>query len=89
MKNAQRFAWTAFIGLLALSAFQIIYYYPKLPGMMATHFNAAGYSDGYMDKSSFTFVYLALLVIMAVSFGVLSYIFPRMLDISNMPNKDF
>ncbi len=84
-----KYAWVVFSVIVLWSLFEIFYYYPQLPSLMATHFDASGYPDSFMDKQSFILVFAALLLIIVISFGLVAYFFPQLLEISNIPNKDF
>jgi uncharacterized membrane protein len=85
--KAARFAFTL---LLTLSVAQIVYYYPRLPARLASHFDAAGDADGFMGKNAFLGFHLGMLALVACIFLVL----PAYLDrippswISH-PRKDY
>ena len=79
-----------FIGLLALGAFQSIYYLPKLPETVASHFNFSGHPDGWTSKNLFVWINLGAFVVVAAVILGLSYFLPKMKDSTmNMPNKEY
>jgi len=62
----------ALIGLMVFMGF-VIYQFPKLPGNIPSHFDAAGNPDSYSDKSTFwilpgvaVFIYILLSLIVLV-----------------------
>jgi uncharacterized membrane protein len=59
--------------LIGLSFGAAIYFYPQMPEMMASHWNAAGEVDGYMPKA----LALFLMPAMALIFFGLFLIIPR------------
>lgn len=69
---------------------QTVYYYPNLPEMMASHFNASGTADSWMPKNSFFIFEGVILLIILVHF----FFLPRFIDkfpdsMINLPNKDY
>jgi uncharacterized membrane protein len=73
------------IGLLAMLGL-VIYYYPKLPEIIPTHFNGSGQPDGYGNKSDFwilpgisvfTYVLLTLINLVPHKFNYLVTITPQ------------
>lgn len=76
--------------LIAASVSHCVFYYPNLPEMMATHFNAAGKPDGWMAKSSFFLLEAGILLLIVSEFTLLPYLigkFPT--SLINMPNKEY
>jgi len=63
-------SWTRniFIALLALAFFQIAYYYPQMPEVMASHFNGAGIPNGWASKAVFFALYAAIVFLLAFVF---------------------
>jgi uncharacterized membrane protein len=76
--------------LLVAAALHAAYYYPRLPAMMASHFDAQGNPDGWLPKESFfkmhaiTFAGLSLFLL-AMSFAV--RVMPAWMV--NVPRKDY
>ena len=57
--------------LFLLMAAQGIYYYPRMPGTMATHFDKEGNARDWMMKTEFFIVYTSMTVFFAALFLVL------------------
>jgi uncharacterized membrane protein len=62
----------ALLGLMILAGY-VIYYFPRLPGTIPSHFNGAGQPDGFSAKASFwmlpgvaVFIYILLSLIVLV-----------------------
>ena len=72
--------WGAFYALIALlGAFvaQTIYYYPRLPQRVATHFNFYGQADNFGSKAELTTVMIAAAGIAAGMMIAVSYAFSQ------------
>ena len=54
-----------FYTLVALAAAQVIYYYPRLPGILASHFDGLGAPDGWSGKDGF-FALNGVIVLMLI-----------------------
>ncbi|MDD5182505.1 MAG: SdpI family protein [Candidatus Nanoarchaeia archaeon] len=67
------------IAVLLLVFLAGIYFYPQLPQQVASHWNAGGEVNGYMDKTWAVFLLPALAVVIYLLMTFLPYI---------MPNKD-
>lgn len=79
----------AFLFLVGLWILQILYYYPLMPGTMASHFNTAGKANGWMGREGFFLLSFGTLVLFVFIFLIL----PRLLrhfpdSLINLPNKD-
>jgi uncharacterized membrane protein len=80
----------AWIAIVLLHAAQTIYYYPRLPAVVAQHFDAAGRPNGWASRDGFfVFSWMILLGISAIFM-----LTPRMLrrvpaSLINLPNKDY
>ena len=57
-----------FIALLALAFFQIAYYYPQMPEVMASHFDGVGTPNDWAGKIGFFGLYATILVMLAFIF---------------------
>jgi uncharacterized membrane protein len=77
------------LGLLWIAAAaQTAWYYPRLPGLVASHFDAAGTPNDWAPKAALLAIYLAVLALMTVIFGVLPGLVVRLPDsVINLPNK--
>jgi uncharacterized membrane protein len=68
---------------------QIIYYYPNLPEILASHFNAQGEQDGWMTKNHFLIFEVILLLLIIAAFTVLPQKIKKMpIKLINLPNKE-
>ena len=78
------------LAIVVLHAAQTIYYYPRLPNVMAQHFGAQGLPNGWAPKEVF-FVFSWVLLLGISALLMLS---PRMLrrmpaSMINLPNKRY
>jgi len=74
----------------AIMVLVCLYYYPKLPQKLATHFGAGGAANGWMDKGGFLVFYLGLCAFMVAIFLLMPRfvaLFPD--SMINLPNKDY
>jgi len=68
--TAARGAAFAYGLIVAIALVQGAYYWPRLPGVIASHFDAAGVPAGYMSKPAFFVVYLVAVVLLTIVFVV-------------------
>ena len=89
MNNA-RLPGSLFFVLALLGGAQYLYYAPRLPEVVASHFGVAGSANGWQTKIVFFAMELGIIVLATViAFGV-----PRMIEalpvsMINLPHKDF
>lgn len=79
-----------FVLLVLYAAVHFSYYYPQLPGVVASHFNGRGVANGWQSKSAFFGVFVGVSVL-AVLIG---FAIPRMIaafpvQMINLPNKRY
>lgn len=67
---------TVILTILILSFVVSLYFYPQMPGKMATHWNARGEVDGYMSKFLGTFLLPFVMVGLALLFIAIPVIDP-------------
>jgi len=78
------------IAIVLLHAAQSTYYYPRLPALVAQHFDAAGRANGWASRDFFfVFSWVMLLGVSAIFM-----LTPRMLrklppPMINLPNRDY
>lgn len=78
------------LSLIALALVHASYYYPSLPARVASHFNAAGYPDGWMQKKAFLSVYLGTVALTALTCVLLSVFMKHVPEsLINLPGKDY
>ncbi len=54
--------------LLLIAGLHSLYYYPKLPPLLASHFDGAGNPDKWSGKTEFFFLYVLILVMLCLIF---------------------
>jgi uncharacterized membrane protein len=78
-------------GFLALyAAMHFSYYYPQLPGTVASHFDARGVANGWQTKQAFFVIFffvaaIAALLVFAIPW--LMTVLPK--SLINLPNKEY
>ena len=83
-------AAVGYIIFMGLAAAQGAYYYSQLPQRVASHFNAAGQPDGWMDKETMVWLsigFIAGMSVMWLGIGTLLKCTP--VSLINLPNKDY
>jgi hypothetical protein len=79
-----------FLSLLAAAAIQIAWFYPSLPPVMASHFDAAGRANAAMPRLTFVAIYAGVLALVSVTFLLLPSRMSRYPDEKiNLPNKAY
>ena len=75
---------------VAIGVTQVAFYYPRLPNVVATHFNASGVADGFSSKRTFAIGMVGLQSGLALVFLGLSWLL-RVLPITtlNIPNRTY
>lgn len=79
-----------FVLLVLYAVVHFSYYYPQLPGVVASHFNARGVANGWQTKSAFFGVFVGVSVLAVV----IGFAIPRMIAVFpvqmiNLPNKRY
>lgn len=80
----------SFYGLIAIAVLQTIYYYPRMPDIIASHFDGLGAPNGWSSRGGFFGLYLAILLMLIVIFEVV----PRKVESwsgfgRKLPNRDY
>jgi uncharacterized membrane protein len=76
--------------LCLMSLGQAVWYYPQLPGLVASHFNAAGLADGWMPRAHFLKIEILLSLGVAAGFAVLALIVAGVPDaLINLPHRAY
>lgn len=91
-KRANRLSWPYFamVVLWIAAIVQILYFYSQLPPLVASHFNAAGKANGWMDKETFVKFYLGLMTFLSGLFLAISAIIGGVpVSLWNLPNKEY
>jgi uncharacterized membrane protein len=77
-----------FVLLVLYAAVHFSYYYPQLPGVVASHFNGRGAANGWQTKSAFFTVFVGVSALAAVvGFGIPRIITAVPMELINLPNK--
>ena len=78
------------VALCLLSMMQAAYYHPQLPGLVATHFDAAGRASGWMPRAHFFQYQVVFTLGFAAFFGSLAFVTGIFPDAwINLPHKDY
>ena len=79
-----------FLGLTALAALQIVVYYPRLPAVVASHFDGLGAPNGWSSKEAFFGLYLVIVLMLYAVFGWMpKWIENRPGRHMKIPNRDY
>ncbi len=57
-----------FFVLVAVAVIQVIYYYPQMPDVMASHFDGRGSPNGWAGRGAFFALYLAIILLLVIVF---------------------
>jgi uncharacterized membrane protein len=79
-----------FVLLAIYAAVHFSYYYPQLPGVIASHFDARGTANGWQTKSVFFGVFVGMSVLsIVIGFGLAAIIGAVPMQLINLPNKQY
>jgi uncharacterized membrane protein len=79
-----------FVLLVLYVAVHFSYYYPQLPGVVASHFNGRGMPNGWQTKSAFFSAFVGISVLaVVIGFGIPSIISALPAQLINLPNKQY
>lgn len=86
-RSAAKFAC---IALLVVIALQFIYYYPRLPDQVASHFDARGMPNDWSSKDGFFAIMGGVIALIAVIFLGFGFWLPKLpVSTVNLPNKHY
>jgi uncharacterized membrane protein len=86
----RRLSLTVFLVLCVLCVAQAVYYYPRLPETVASHFNRAGQPDVWSSKATFVRIYLAVTGLVTILFLAVTFTMSKIpVSLINLPNKDY
>lgn len=57
-----------FFTLVALALIQVIYYYPQMPDIVASHFDGLGAANGWAGRNGFFGLYLVIILMLVIVF---------------------
>jgi uncharacterized membrane protein len=79
-----------FYGLLALAALQVMYYYPQMPEVVASHFDGHGAPNGWSSRNVFFAIYLSMIALLVGIFIFVPRWSERRISFSlKIPNRDY
>ena len=79
-----------FCALVALAAVQIIYYYPRMPEVVASHFDGLGSANAWSSRNGFFGLYLAIVSMLVGLFIFLPRWSERRAQFGmKIPNREF
>ena len=79
-----------FFGLVGVSLLQVIYYYPQLPLVVASHFDASGAANGWSSRNGFFATYLVMVALLIGVFVLLPRWVAKRGGLGmKIPNRDF
>lgn len=75
---------------ICLACGQSVYYYPRLPALIASHFGVDGVANGWMGKQGFFVSYAVMMLLTAGFLGGIGLIFTKIpTELMNLPNKAY
>jgi len=81
--------WILGLPFAAMAA-QILYYAPRLPERLASHFDIAGNPDGWSSKGAFFAIFAVGMLVVAFVFLGIALLIPRLPhSLINLPRKDY
>jgi uncharacterized membrane protein len=90
IKQDMRKQLAIMVFLVLASVVQTLYYYPQLPGVVASHFNAEGTANGWQSKGAFFGIYYGVMMLIVLVFSGSTLLFDRIPDsLINLPRKDY
>jgi uncharacterized membrane protein len=79
-----------FVLLVLYASIHFSYYYPQLPGVVASHFDGRGAPNGWQTKSAFFVVFVGVSVLaVVIGFGIPQIITVLPAQLINLPNKRY
>jgi uncharacterized membrane protein len=79
-----------FYSLVVLAIIQIVYYYPQMPAVLASHFDGLGVPNDWLGKNGFFGLYLAIiLMLIAVFVFAPRWSVARARFSMKIPNREF
>jgi uncharacterized membrane protein len=79
-----------FVLLVLYAAIHFSYYYPQLPGVVASHFDGRCTPNGWQTKPAFFIVFTGVSVLaLAIGFGIPQIVTALPAQLINLPNKQY
>ncbi|HWW18939.1 MAG TPA: hypothetical protein VNY81_09975 [Candidatus Saccharimonadales bacterium] len=81
---------SVFVALAVIGAVRYIYYAPRLPEVLGSHFAGNGAVNAWQSKAAFLSTELAVVVLAAVvGFGIPRIVGAMPVSLINLPNKEY
>ncbi len=85
-----RYPAIIFFAVVTLSLILPVFYYPRLPGIIASHYNFKNEPDAWMVKQTAIIIHYAVVVFLSTMFSCFIYFIPKLPgSMINLPNKDY
>jgi len=85
-----RYPATIFFAVVTLSFVLPVFYYPRLPEVIVSHYNFKNEPDAWMNKQSAIIIQSVTIVFLTVMFSCFIYFVPKLpKSWINLPNKDY
>jgi uncharacterized membrane protein len=79
-----------FYGLVVLAALQVMYYYPQMPEVVASHFDGRGTPNSWSGRNVFFAIYLAMIAMLVGVFILVPRWSERRIGFGmKIPNRDY
>jgi hypothetical protein len=81
---------TALLLVAAAAALQLLYFYPRMPGIVASHFDGSGQPNGVQSRQGFFALSAGILLLMVTTMGGTGVLLRRIPGHwFNLPNRDY
>lgn len=88
--QAIRVPLAAFLSASLLLVIQALYYYPRMPDQIASHFDMRGKANGWMSKGEFPTLEAAVFCLVGGVFLAVGFLLPKLpVDLINIPHKSY
>jgi len=79
-----------FLLVVTISLILPIFYYPRLPETIASHYNIGGEPDATMSKQTIIIIHSATIIFLTLLFSIMIYFIPKLpRSMVDLPNDDF
>ncbi len=85
-----RYPAIIFFAVVTLSFVLPVFYYPRLPEIIASHYNFKNEPNAWMSKQSAIIIHYAVVAFLTIMFSCFIYFIPKLpKSMINLPNKDY
>ncbi len=79
-----------FIALIVLVILQILFYYPQMPDVVASHFDGSGTPNDWIGKTSFFVIYGFIMILLVIIFLYIPHRSEKRPNLRmKLPNRDY